>query len=117
MSAGILPALKGIMQALNDAGVSCVADPADLNPPAVLAAVGDIHPSLLNGDGSVDVRLNLCVPNTAWEDALAALDSLLADVSEVVDLNDPIFGETLIVSGAELPSYRATASIYYERTV
>ncbi len=116
MATGIKDVLTGVVEALNAADVSCVADPANLNPPAVLAAIEAVHPNLMDGSGSVDVRLNLCSPDVAWEDALAALDELLAAVVDAVDVDDPVTPETLVVSGANLPSLRCTVTYFYERT-
>lgn len=107
--------IGNVIAALEAGGVSCVADPAELNPPAALVAVEQVHPNLLDGSGSIDVRVNLCAPDVAWEDALEALDTLLVKAMDAIDLDDPIVPETLIVSGAQLPSLRGTVTYFYER--
>lgn len=116
MSAGIAACVDALLTTLAAAEISAAADPADLDTPGVLVAVDTISPNLMSGDGTVTLRLNLCVANGGWRDALSGLDDLLAAVSDVVDLDATVFPETLIVSGAELPSLRATSTAYYERT-
>lgn len=113
---GITAVVQSVVDALTAAGLNASADPAGLNLPGVWVGVESISPELLSGDGTVTLRLNACVPNTVYLDALTMLDELLADVLDVVDSEGDITPITVALpDGQAVPSYQLNVLRPYER--
>lgn len=114
---GIAAIVTELVDALTAQDINASADPAGLNLPGVWVGVETISPELLDGNGTVVLRLNACVPNTLYLDALAQLDELLADVLDVLDSEGDIIPITVALpDGQAVPSYQLNVLRPYERT-
>lgn len=119
MSSGIAGALEGIASDLAGAGIIASIDPAELQAPCVWVDIDAIVPELLNGNGTVRALLHLIAPNAAPVDALAALDTLLGDVLDVLDTEDDVTTESVALPdnpSQGLPALRLVTLRPYTRT-
>lgn len=119
MPAGIAAALTGLADDLRAGGLVASIDASELQAPCVWVDVDHVAPEFLAGDGTLWASLHLIAPNAAPVDALAMLDTLLAEVLDLVDPEDDIVPETVILpsnASEGLPAFRVTVLRPYTRT-
>lgn len=81
----ILESLVPLVEALKEAGISTNIDPARLNPPCAWIAPATLTPLTLDGSGDLACDVYLIAPDNGMFETMAALESMLALLLEVVD--------------------------------
>lgn len=118
MAAGLKAALQGVVDHLVAGGVAAASDPAEVNTPGVWVWPGIARPDRLDGNGDLEVHLQLVAPDVSAPDALQLLDELLGDVLDLVSPEGDIVPQSVILPGSPntLPSYGVVVLATYERT-